>query len=43
MGVKGQTLGLIEGEQRANVGGGGGGGRSSTESFCKLNLGFEMD
>ena len=38
-GAKGQTFGRMKGSKGANVGGGG----RSTESFCNLSLGFEMD
>ena len=40
-GSKGANFRGIEGEQRDKRWGGG--GESSTESFCNLSLGFEMD
>ena len=36
---KGANVRGVEGEQRGKIGGGG----SSTESFCNLSSGFEMD
>ena len=39
-GAKGQTLGGLKGSKGANV---REGGEHSTEYFCNLSLGFEMD